>query len=267
MERKYQALFEHVENSEIDAVFLGGDLLSASGTQTNPVMTLDEIIESICRSSEENGVHYFAIMGNDDLRSEEGQLKQADEDGILDYVNMKKRKWLDFTVAGYSFVPPTPFLLKDWEKYDVSRFVDPGSVSPEMGYRTVEMDPYKVKNGTIKNDLEMLGQGLDFSRTIMLFHSPPYNTNLDRADLDGKMVDHAPLDVHVGSIAIEKFIRKNQPAVTLHGHIHESTNLTGKWSEQLGRTWAFNGACLKNEMAVVVFDAQDPGSAQRVLLY
>jgi len=35
-------------------------------------------------------------------------------------------------------VPPTPFLLKDWEKYDVSAYVDPGCVSPEEGYHRVE---------------------------------------------------------------------------------------------------------------------------------
>jgi len=42
----------------------------------------------------------------------------------------------------------------------------------------------------------------------MVLHSPPYDTGLDRAALDGRSVDHAPLDVHVGSIAIRRFIER-----------------------------------------------------------
>jgi len=57
------------------------------------------------------------------------------------------------------------------------------------------------------------------------------------------------MDVHVGSIAIQRFIEERQPWVTMHGHIHESSQITGHWQQQFGRTQCFfrsmarSGAC------------------------
>jgi Icc-related predicted phosphoesterase len=80
------------------------------------------------------------------------------------------------------------------------------------------------------------------------------------------MIDNTTLDVHVGSIAIRRFIEKRQPLITLHGHIHESARLTGSWRERLGRTWAFSAAHDGAELALVRFDPADPERATRVLI-
>ena len=163
---------------------------------------------------------------------------------------------------GYAYVPPTPFHLKDWERYDVSRYVDPGCVSPEEGRRSVPVPEHEVRRRTIRDDLETLVKtAADLSDAIFLFHTPPYRTKLDRAALDGKMIDHAPLDVHVGSIAVERFIRDRQPLLTLHGHVHESTRITGAWRDRMGRTEMFNAAHHGPELALVRFDTEDlPGA-------
>ena len=79
----------------------------------------------------------------------------------------------------------------------------------------------------------------------------------DLADLADKMVDHAPLDPHIGSIAIQRFIQERQPLLTLHGHVHESRRLTGRWREQSGRTTSFNAANDGPELALVRFDPAD----------
>ncbi len=102
--------------------------------------------------------------------------------------------------------------------------------------------------------------------TVCLFHSPPYRTDLDRAALDGHTVDHAPLDLHVGSIAIQRFIEDRQPLLTLHGHIHESPRLTGNWRQKIGRTHAFTAAHDGPELALVRFDLDDLDNATRELL-
>jgi hypothetical protein len=44
--------------------------------------------------------------------------------------------------------------------------------------------------------------------------------------------DHVPLDVHVGSVAVRRFIEDRRPLLTLHGHIPESALLTGSWRER-----------------------------------
>jgi hypothetical protein len=174
--------------------------------------------------------------------------------------------WKQWSVLGYAYVPPTPFLLKDWEKYDVSAYVDPGCVSPEEGYRSVPLTKYELRYSTIQKDLELLTQDLDMTKTIGLFHSPPYQTHLDRAALDGQMVEYVPLDVHVGSIALQRMIEEKQPRLTLHGHVHESARITGHWKQQLDATTMMGAAHDGPELALVVFDPEKPGESTRELL-
>jgi Icc-related predicted phosphoesterase len=132
--------------------------------------------------------------------------------------------------------------------------------------RTFAVSNEEQSWSTIRQDLEDLAGETDLANAVFLFHSPPYNTDLDRAALDGKKVDHVPLDVHVGSIAILRFIEERQPLLTLHGHVHESTRLTGRWKQRIGRTVAINGAHDGPELSLVRFDLADPGAATRELL-
>lgn len=208
----------------------------------------------------------FLIPGNDDGRIEEGAFLAAEGEGWWVWAHGRKTPWRGFDVYGYAFCPPSPFRLKDWEKYDVSRFVDPGCVSPEEGWRSVPVPESEARFGTIRGDLESLTAGDDLSRAIFLFHAPPYRTNLDRAALDGKTVDHVPLDVHVGSIAVRRFLEAREPLLSLHGHVHESARITGSWQDRIGRTRCLGAAHDGPELALVRFDPDDPGGASRELL-
>ncbi len=186
--------------------------------------------------------------------------------GAWEYVHDRAVDFGPWRVYGYACVPPTPFRLKDWERYDVSRFTDPGCVPPEAGIRSVPVPEHEIIHGTIADDLARLAGDGDLSRAIFLFHTPPYDTPLDRAALDGRMIDHVPLDVHIGSIAVRRFVEERQPLLTLHGHVHESTRLTGEWRERIGRTWLFQGAHDGPELALVRFDPERPDEATRELL-
>jgi Icc-related predicted phosphoesterase len=171
-----------------------------------------------------------------------------------------------YTVYGYGYIPPTPFLSKDWERYDVSRYVDPGSVSPEEGWHSIPHTAIEARYATIKEDLDHLCGTDDLTGAVMLFHAPPYKTLLDRAALDGKFIDHVPLDVHVGSIAIRQFIERQQPWITLHGHIHESPRLTGAWREKIGRTYLFTAAHDGEDLSLITFNLEEPERATRRLV-
>ena len=74
------------------------------------------------------------------------------------------------------------------------------------------------------------------------------------------------LDVHVGSIAVRRFIEERQPLLTLHGHVHEAARLTGEWKIRIGRTVCINGAHDGPELDLVRFDLESPGAATRSLL-
>ena len=268
---RYRKLFSAVLRERPQAVFLGGDLLphrwadQLAGRDFIREVLVPEV--RVMRGQlGSDGPRVFIILGNDDDRATESLFLEGQTEGLWEYAHETWTELDDFQVLGYSYVPPTPFLLKDWERYDVSRFTDPGSVSPEEGQRTVPVDRDEVRFGTIAADLERLTSGRDLERVIMLFHSPPYRSLLDRAALDGRKVDHVPLDVHVGSMAIARFIEARQPLVTLHGHIHESARLTGAWRQQFGRTHAFSAAHDGPELALVRFDLEDLESATRELI-
>lgn len=271
---RYRKLFAAVEAERPAAVFLGGDLLpsglfAAAGLPEGDHFMRDFLARELGRLRRALGGAYprvFLILGNDDARGEEPAVRDLESEGLWQYAHARQFDLGAVRVYGYAFVPPTPFQLKDWERYDVSRFVDPGCVPPDEGFRTVPADPREVELGTIARDLQELAGDADQSAAVWLFHAPPYDTALDRAALDGKMVDHAPLDIHVGSIAIRRFIEQRQPRVTLHGHIHESARLTGTWREAIGRTSCLSAAHDGPELALVRLDLDDPSTANRTLL-
>lgn len=266
---KFDTLFKIVEREKPDGVFIGGDLLpNQFSTEILVEKFLDNEffskIGSIIKDCKR--VKFFVIMGNDDPRIFEKVFIEKDKKGLINYVHFKTVRFKDLFVTGYSYVPPTPFQLKDWERYDVSRFTDVGNVSPEQGFRTVEIDPDEITYSTISKDLEKLSKNAPVEKTIFLFHSPPYRSMLDRAALDGKKIDNVPLDVHVGSVAIKRFIEKKQPFLTLHGHIHESARLSGNWMEKVGRTFSFSAAHDGPELALIRFDTEDLKNAKRELI-
>lgn len=263
---RYQKLLSLLAAQCPAALFLGGDLLpSYSGGE----FTNEFLLPAFARLRADMGDLYprvFMILGNDDPRCEEKKLKEGEGDGLWNYLHSCKKPFRENTVYGYSCVPPTPFRLKDWERYDVSRYCDPGCFSPEEGAHSTTIDEHETKWGTIANDLMNLVNEDKLDSAIVLFHAPPYDTPLDRAALDGVRVDHVPLDVHVGSIAIRRFIEARQPLLTLHGHVHESARLTGIWKIHIGRTVCLNAAHDGPELALVRFNLEDPSNATRELL-
>ncbi|MFC1785458.1 metallophosphoesterase [Candidatus Neomarinimicrobiota bacterium] len=272
---RYNKLFSQILIEEPEAVFLGGDLLpSGLFALTSNETIVDDFIQDFLITEFLNlknkmggkYPHVFLILGNDDSKINEIDFIDGEKLGIWKYIHHKKIRFEDFDIYGYSYVPPTPFQLKDWEKYDVSRFIDPGCVSPEEGWHSVNVPKYELKYSTIEKDLKTLVGNDKLTSTIFLFHTPPYKTNLDRAALDGKMVDHAPLDVHVGSIAVKRFIKKNQPTITLHGHVHESARLTGTWKDNIGKTHLFTAAHDGTELALVRFNKDHPEKSTRELI-
>jgi Icc-related predicted phosphoesterase len=78
----------------------------------------------------------------------------------------------------------------------------------------------------------------DPQHTIFSLHCPPYNTGLDdapqlTAEMDLK--DAGRSTVPVGSTAVREVIEEYQPALSLHGHIHEA-----RGTKRLGRTLCIN---------------------------
>ena len=78
----------------------------------------------------------------------------------------------------------------------------------------------------------------DPEHTIFSLHCPPYNTGLDEAPqltADMSLKDAGRATVPVGSTAVRQVIERYQPALALHGHIHEA-----RGTHRLGKTLCIN---------------------------
>jgi Icc-related predicted phosphoesterase len=73
-------------------------------------------------------------------------------------------------------------------------------------------------------------------------HMPPSKLGLDVCQ-DGTTV---------GSDSVYDFIRNRQPLFSLHGHIHESPDVSGKWKNKVGNTIAIQPGQLKQFTFVVI---------------
>ncbi len=266
---RYEALEAEVLASGARAVLLGGDLLPHFGLVDPEEYVEVELAGLFGRLRRRLGARYpevVLVLGNDDTRlAEAAVLRVEHEQELWRYAHRRRVEAAGWPVLGYGCVPPTPFRLKDFERYDVSRYLDPGCIAPEEGFLTVEVPRHELRFGTIMADLEELVGEEDLRNSLLLSHCPPYRTHLDRADLDGRTIDRVPLDVHIGSLALRRLVEARQPRVGLHGHVHEAARLTGTWRDVVGSTALLGAAHEGPELCVVYFDPEDPESARRVL--
>ena len=103
-------------------------------------------------------------------------------------------------------------------------------------------------------------------RTIFSFHCPPYGSGLDEApelteDMQLKHAGRAP--VPLGSTAVREAIERHQPALSLHGHIHESRGNT-----RIGRTLCINpgSSYEQGELLGAVVDLEGGKKVKRFVL-
>jgi uncharacterized protein len=109
----------------------------------------------------------------------------------------------------------------------------------------VPFTPWNTERECSEEDLAKLISELVESlpegrQVIMNFHCPPYGTGLDDApELDATLKPvirgGRPSIVPVGSHAVRDAIKKYQPPVSLHGHIHESRGV-----QRIGRALCVN---------------------------
>jgi Icc-related predicted phosphoesterase len=89
----------------------------------------------------------------------------------------------------------------------------------------------------LANMLDAVPKGRE---VVVNFHNPPYSSGLDfAAELDDTLTPvirgGRPSIIPVGSKAVREAIKKYQPVVGLHGHIHES-----RGAQKIGRTMCIN---------------------------
>ena len=216
----YERVLNEASNPGIGALVLGGDItpfLGLGAMMVQRAFISDYLVPRLEKFAIGSGKPVFIMMGNDDFSINLDLLEKAEANGILKIAHNKVVSLGRFSIAGYSFIAPTPFMLKDWEKSE----------------------------DEIATDLRRLSSKTDLGRTAFVFHMPPANTELDVL-YNGS---------HAGSTAVLGFIKRKQPLLTLHGHIHESYEITGTWKQKIGRTISMNPG--SNAFAVVDLEKPD----------
>jgi Icc-related predicted phosphoesterase len=235
-----------------EVLVLGGDLLPHErGTPSSQVplqarYLLDEVIPLLTSLKHECGVLSLVMLGNDDFAVHQSSLERECQRSGLVALHGIAVRLENILFAGCSFVSFTPFLLKDWELPDYTgERLRPGCLDDGAAhtFRTVP----KPQLASIAQVLENLTAERG-DEEVLVAHAPPYGGALDRL-WDGTAA---------GSKAVRDFLLKQQPILSLHGHIHESPAVSGRWAEAVGRTLAVQPGQTPERLHAVLVETADP---------
>ena len=279
-ETQYQKLVEYALQISAQNIIIGGDITPKhfhhdefiAGQRTFLKERLPELLSPLQKSTRKPKV--FLMLGNDDAAANQDVLDEQHR-GLYTPIHGKRiRLTKEYDLVGYSYVPITPFGIKDWEKFDFSDL--PAHLQEQYDERkrtNYRLDGFKTstagwhdftftvkmeKNDSIQRDLAAPLFTKKAQKTIYVIHTPPDRTNLDQV-MNGN---------HVGSLALRDFIERRQPYLTLHGHIHETVDVSGNFRDTIGNT-----ICLSSgnhnvgaTLAVISLDLSAPAKARRIIL-
>ncbi|MFW5990960.1 MAG: metallophosphoesterase family protein [Candidatus Nanoarchaeia archaeon] len=225
-EMHYFKILERARN--FDVLVFGGDLCPKNLDMQKQREFLENYL--IPRLNElkqkKQELKIFLMLGNDDFAYNYEVLKEHEK--AYQVLDKTTELGHGFYIRGYPFVPITPFRLKDWEKWDMNEKRIDKSMQLQ-GIKTWN-GRYEGKvftdadNDSIENDMSGLFESPQ--NTIYVFHAPPFKTKLDIVYSKE----------HVGSRALRNAIEKYQPLLTLHGHIHETVDMSGEYLDRIGDT-------------------------------
>lgn len=277
---QYEKIKQLVVERGVSFVFLCGDILPKTGgtwTPENKIRTIqmqaDFINDYFIQYLTDLGrvAQVYAIFGNDDFKSNYHLLGEADIPGVA-FLDGEVAKLpienQDIFVAGYPYVGMTPFLHKDWERWDSVPGDTPHELYRTDGYISIGDRHVAVERAneslTIRDDLARLATLSDPRRTIYVFHEAPYDTPLDQIAPDNKYIKDDLL--HIGSVAMRDFIEQQQPLVTMHGHIHETFAESGDYTWRSGQSLSLTAAndFASDTLSCVLFSATDTTQVERL---
>jgi uncharacterized protein len=230
---KYDRLFTVASDLKADAVINAGDMLPKDGELFLQKKFISTYLKDHFALFNSAGIYYLSYLGNDDLMI----FDHLFEETCSQFTYIIPLAQRIFVLNGYEFIGMNwvvdyPFRLKDRCRMDTKDHVfqkqfGPGLLSTPGSWK--ELDDwfaYAHSLPTIEEELSKLPYPGNLQNSVYVIHMPPARLGLDKC-YNGS---------EVGSRAICDFIVKHQPKLTLHGHIHESPVMTGKWYDKIGKT-------------------------------
>jgi len=233
IEWKYDRLFQVVVDSDLNAVVNGGDMLPKGRDIACQGDFIVDFLDPHFRKYNDAGVDYLCCLGNDDLQRFDPLFKIiCDRYSQVHDIAQCKIELSGFEFIGMNWVVDYPFRLKDRCRMDTEDYVfqeqfGSGLLSTDIGWRELEdWFAYAKTLRTIEEELNRLVQPDEPSRAIYSIHMPPSKMGLDKCA-------HG---LEVGSKAVYEFLKRRQPRLSLHGHIHESPACSERWWGKIGQT-------------------------------
>ena len=258
IEWKHEEIFQIASSLKPDVVINGGDILPFKGNLLHQDKFITGFLDEYFSRFESMKIYYLGLLGNDDLRIFDELFQRICEKYSF-VENIAQTKFQiegnKYEFIGMNWVTDLPFGLKDRARKDTKYFKFPKQIGKQYisipnGWKKIE-DWFSYANNlsTIEDEIKNLVRPNDMSNTIYIIHNPPSNLDLDVC-YDGRKV---------GSKAIYAFLKENQPKISLHGHIHESPEVSGRWKSKLGKTISIQPGQSyhhENYLAYVIIDLE-----------
>jgi Icc-related predicted phosphoesterase len=257
----YRELLALAESQNVQAIILGGDLFPRKGHSDQSLANQKQYVRTSFRSflqeiHNTSEMSLYCILGNDDFAGTIPIMEELERENLLTFLHNQTVPLTEgIAITGYPFIPPTPFPVKDFEKQDKTEDGNMGSnpdafISTDGKVVRMEAAEWLLRRNTIEEDLKQFVETLGSNeKLIHVIHAPPYNTALDCL-YDGRAI---------GSRAVREYIEKKQPLMTLHGHIHESPKISGKYWQKLGQTLSINPGQNTDRFSAVIVDLSPSG--------
>lgn len=264
----YRELIDTAWDLRARALILGGDLAPHADVPSQTRFYAEFLVPFLREYHARPGsADVYYIAGNDDWKASLLALEAAQLPRLHD-LHGRVLPFLDGTrIAGLASVPITPFGMKDWDRWEEGlspaarmegfRSAPDGALQP-FSFRGREREEslagelYAI--GVLLNEDEskaIAPAPLEPAPLLCVFHGPPYGTALDQI---------AP-GVHVGSHETRNFLERTKPLLGLHGHIHESPSVSGRFADRVGETVCVNaGQRMGSALHAVWFDLDHPAA-------
>ena len=249
-ERVFQAAIDH----GVEAVISGGDNFSdlfvapwdkAIEAQKN---LFTKFLPGHLKKYEDAKIHWACILSMHDLEIFDQQFTAL----------CKKSKYFHncqnqiAKIGGYEFVgtgnvvdipfPPKNRCRRDTKSCKMDQqFGQPIGITEQGWVPIKDWEKQLMSLPTLLEDLLALPETNELQKSVYIIHHPPKGLGLGSIFLD---VDKAPIngdlskrqEKEIGSEAVYSFLKDHQPLLALHGHVHESPRVTGKWRGEIGNT-------------------------------
>lgn len=229
---KYKMLLAHCKAFGVSHIVLGGDLLPKNPfTIETQRHFIEEWLGPWLRKCTAADITVYWQFGNDDCACLLETMRQQNHAAEMSLY--PQDFFEDYKIVGFPWVTDYPFSLKDWCLRDYEGWPIPWCPSPITTIDSGRFEPiydtqsFLDQRHTIKSYLEGYAQAIkDWDKVIFVAHEPPFGGALDLM-ADGR---------HIGSKSMLTFLEEHDILLSLHGHIHESPQVSGSIYTRFGNT-------------------------------